>query len=362
MTEHRTFVTYDTERCNGVPFSQVASWLDDVKKKGVRYVTRCPWHNDTHPSLVLYEGTGENRCYCFACGRGGSVIDYVMQHENLGFRDACEAISRQFGIPYKEGVKRHNKFVSPIIRRMYEAKPVNPQITRVEPSYIPMDYVISQMSVENSLSQCLSAIYDPYLVEHVTQEYLLGCYESKHIANGTIFWSIDRNNNVHNGKLQCYCTDELSPAFAHYDKTPGHMFWIGNSLVKQGLMPSDANLDVNCLFGEHLLRKHPSAKVVLVESPKNAVVGACENPEMVWVAAGSSRMLNEERLNVLRGRDVLVIPDRDAIAEWSSIISSMKYLANIYVSDLCERLAPQDKPKYDIADYIITEKLNNTPF
>lgn len=35
----------------------------------------CPFHNDTHPSLHIYP---DNRgWYCFVCGKGGSIIDFV---------------------------------------------------------------------------------------------------------------------------------------------------------------------------------------------------------------------------------------------------------------------------------------------
>ena len=39
----------------------------------------CPFHHETQPSLRLYEGKGG--WHCFGCGKGGSVIDLVMQLE-----------------------------------------------------------------------------------------------------------------------------------------------------------------------------------------------------------------------------------------------------------------------------------------
>lgn len=50
----------------------------------------CPFHGEHAPSLKVYKGTGG--WHCFGCGRGGSVIDFVMEHENCNFRTAITAI------------------------------------------------------------------------------------------------------------------------------------------------------------------------------------------------------------------------------------------------------------------------------
>lgn len=50
----------------------------------------CPFHGETDASLKVYKGTGG--WHCFGCGRGGSVIDFVMEHEGCDFRTAVRAI------------------------------------------------------------------------------------------------------------------------------------------------------------------------------------------------------------------------------------------------------------------------------
>lgn len=50
----------------------------------------CPFHGDTDASLKVYKGTGGWHCY--GCGKGGSVIDFVMEHEGCDFRTAVDAI------------------------------------------------------------------------------------------------------------------------------------------------------------------------------------------------------------------------------------------------------------------------------
>ena len=50
----------------------------------------CPFHGEKEPSLKIYQNTGGWHCY--GCERGGSVIDFVMEHENCNFPTAVRAI------------------------------------------------------------------------------------------------------------------------------------------------------------------------------------------------------------------------------------------------------------------------------
>ena len=50
----------------------------------------CPFHGEKNPSLKIYPRTGG--WHCFGCGKGGSVIDFVMEHEGCSFPEAVRAI------------------------------------------------------------------------------------------------------------------------------------------------------------------------------------------------------------------------------------------------------------------------------
>ena len=53
---------------------------------------RCPFHGERTGSLKVYtDGRG---WHCYGCGRGGSVVDFVMDHENCDFRTAMIAIDK----------------------------------------------------------------------------------------------------------------------------------------------------------------------------------------------------------------------------------------------------------------------------
>ena len=125
--------------------------------------------------------------------------------------------------------------------------------------------------------------------------------------------------------------------------------------AREGRLQKDARFRSTCLFGEHLLSKYPDNQVILVESPKNVLFGAVNFPQWTWVATGNKTMLRRNVLEPLRGRSVIVIPDRDAISEWSATIGGMADLANFAVYNVCEHKAPEGELKFDIADYIQNE-------
>ena len=63
----------------------------DLKKHGKDYICHCPFHNDKTPSLVVSPDNNLWNCLG-ACGTGGSVIDWMMQLEKVGFRKAVEML------------------------------------------------------------------------------------------------------------------------------------------------------------------------------------------------------------------------------------------------------------------------------
>lgn len=60
----------------------------------IRHRIVCPFHDDHHPSLTLYPG---NRgWWCFTCGSGGSIIDFVAKYFDLSPLDAAKKINDDF--------------------------------------------------------------------------------------------------------------------------------------------------------------------------------------------------------------------------------------------------------------------------
>jgi len=72
------------------PINVIIGRFIKLTKKGRNYIACCPFHNENTPSFTV---STEMQMYkCFGCGESGNVIDFVMKHKSISFREACELI------------------------------------------------------------------------------------------------------------------------------------------------------------------------------------------------------------------------------------------------------------------------------
>jgi len=67
------------------------------RSSGSRYMGRCPFHEERTPSFSV--NPVEKLYYCFGCGKGGDVISFVRETENLDFVGAVEWLAERFRVP-----------------------------------------------------------------------------------------------------------------------------------------------------------------------------------------------------------------------------------------------------------------------
>lgn len=59
----------------------------------------CPFHKEKTASLKIYtDGSGHSGWHCFGCGKGGSVIDFVMLLFGINYRQAVLRINQDFSL------------------------------------------------------------------------------------------------------------------------------------------------------------------------------------------------------------------------------------------------------------------------
>jgi DNA primase len=56
----------------------------------------CPFHDERSPSFHVTPGRG--LYYCFGCGEGGDVVDFLMKHDHLTFTEAIEKLAGRAGV------------------------------------------------------------------------------------------------------------------------------------------------------------------------------------------------------------------------------------------------------------------------
>ena len=78
----------------------VVSDFVTLRKRGVNYVGLCPFHDDKTPSF--YVSPAKGLCKCFACGKGGNAVHFIMEHEQLTYPEALRFLAKKYGIEIKE--------------------------------------------------------------------------------------------------------------------------------------------------------------------------------------------------------------------------------------------------------------------
>ena len=76
------------------------------RASGSRFTGRCPFHEERTPSFSV--NPVEKLYYCFGCGKGGDLISFVRETENLDFVGAIEWLAERFRVPleYEESSPR----------------------------------------------------------------------------------------------------------------------------------------------------------------------------------------------------------------------------------------------------------------
>ena len=71
-----------------------------LRRSGANYKGLCPFHEERTPSFVV--SPSKQLCKCFSCGKGGNVVHFIMEHEQLTYPEALRWLGRRYGIEVAE--------------------------------------------------------------------------------------------------------------------------------------------------------------------------------------------------------------------------------------------------------------------
>jgi DNA primase len=84
------------EAVDAADMIEVVSGRTSLRKAGARYTGRCPFHEERTPSFSV--NPASKLYHCFGCGKGGDVITFVRETENLDFAGAVEWLAERFRV------------------------------------------------------------------------------------------------------------------------------------------------------------------------------------------------------------------------------------------------------------------------
>ena len=71
-----------------------------LKRRGANYTACCPFHNEKTPSFYVSPAKGIYKC--FGCGKAGTAVSFIMEHESLSYTEALKYLARKYHIEVVE--------------------------------------------------------------------------------------------------------------------------------------------------------------------------------------------------------------------------------------------------------------------
>ena len=79
--------------------ADIANYISEyvvLRKEASSWKGRCPFHEDTRPSLSVR--IAPPMFHCFGCSKAGDIFRFAMLHQKLTFPEAVAAVARHAGI------------------------------------------------------------------------------------------------------------------------------------------------------------------------------------------------------------------------------------------------------------------------
>lgn len=291
---------------------------------------------------------------CPNCGKKRCFARYVDEQGTVRFPSTVGKCNHEQSCGYhytpREYFRDNPKAVSNDDRRIdriFRQSIVRTRPVLVEPSYISPAIVEASLSHydKNPLYRYLCGVFGTEETTRLLNLYRVGT--SAKWGGSTVFWQTDESGKVRTGKIMLY-----DPVTGRRVKEPqARVSWAHSELRL-----SDFNLR-QCLFGQHQLPLYPDRTVFIAESEKSAVIASHYMPDVLWLATGGKNgCFNVQTVDVLRGRDVILLPDLGATDAWQEKLPMLQAICrSVTVGTLLEDMATDEQRSQglDIADFLL---------
>ncbi|NPA36889.1 MAG: DNA primase [Chlorobi bacterium] len=78
----------------------IVSEFVQLKRRGVNYLGRCPFHDEKTPSFTVSPSKGIFKC--FGCGKGGNAVSFLMEHEHTSFVETIKYLGEKYHVHIEE--------------------------------------------------------------------------------------------------------------------------------------------------------------------------------------------------------------------------------------------------------------------
>ncbi|OUR93980.1 hypothetical protein A9Q87_04550 [Flavobacteriales bacterium 34_180_T64] len=274
---------------------KVETILNFETKRKRNLVTPCCNKTNKDGKFATYKGLADNYGYCHSCGT--SSLPPTIYRDEIGNEFCWNNITKKF---------------EPTVLQLSHKNVLQNCNTNVTQSNITTQYIdfgivirFLQNPKENNLLRYLRTQYNNESVDKAKEMYYIGTSKDR----GIVFWNINSNKQTQKAKVSYFNSNgkRTNRFKAPYKNENGYY---------------------SCFFGEHLITDNSQKQIVLVESEKTAIVCSIELPKFTWLSYGGINGLTENKLKVLKGKNIIIVPDMSKNAV-SIMTSKMTYLNEI---------------------------------
>ncbi len=280
---------------------------------------------ETRYQLLKYK-TPADRLTCPACGKHHSLAPYVDNQTGQIIDESCGKCNRAdscaYHLPPREFFAQHpDRKPEP----SHHAKP-QPAEPEKRLMYLPLDTIAPCLAPrfrgKNNFWLHLAARFGQAGADAAFDAYRLGT--SNHYGGGAcVFPLLDGKGYASAQIIKVDAATGKTVRFGDGRATT----WLHSVLKWKNDYSEHAEKFPFC-FGLHLALADPQKTVCLVESAKTAVVCSIEyieSPGFVWLAVGALSYLKADRLQALKGRTILLIPDGGkGLDAWAAKVPLLK--------------------------------------
>lgn len=291
---------------------------------------------------------------CPSCGKKRCFVRYIDEQGTVRFPSSVGKCDHEQSCGYHYTPREYFHDNPEVLSyddcrtgQVFRQSVVHARPAPIEPSYIPDGIVRASISHydKNPLYRYLCGVFGAEETVRLFNLYRIGT--SAKWGGSTVFWQTDEAGRVRTGKIMLYNTT----TGRRVKEPQSRVSWAHSELR----LP-DFNLR-QCLFGQHLLPLYPDRTVFIVESEKSAVIASHYMPDVLWLATGGKNgCFHVQTVEVLRGRDVILLPDLGATDAWRDKLPMLRPVCrSVNVSTILEDMATDEQRSQglDITDFLL---------
>lgn len=280
------------------PIEDVVGQYVQLKRSGANYFGLCPFHSEKTGSFSV--SPNKQIYYCFGCHKGGSVVNFIMEIENLSYPDAVRFLAKRAGLEVPEDERYQSRYREQerLWKLCKDAARFFHEQLRSEAGKEGRAYLAGRGMDWQTVTKfgVGYAVDDWHTLENAMKK--LG-YSREELLAADLVGSSEKN-----GKINYYDRFRYRVMFPLIDVRGNVVGFAGRTLDQnakgQKYLNSRDTLIFNkrsFVFGMNLAKKSRQGRIILCEGPMDAI--ACHQFGFDCAVASQGTSLTQEQINII---------------------------------------------------------------